>query len=652
MRFSKVNKLILETVALLLLLSAGCLNAQAEEINSLEIRGAVYSGMNLEEILVNEGGQLEMNALNFPAFYYDVDDDISTESLVICDGNGRTIWEDSLIYSTCINFVEFAYQDAAWTDENGNTISNYPLLALFGEPYVPLDSNSPDKLVPLLLDDDDKYTLRTGEIIDLGEGYRLEAKQVDVDGNRVWLEFSKDGEYVDDENIFISSDSSQSVWQVDVDDVEGENDVIVLRVHVNQVFQGAVDSIAQLEGLWLIDYENATSLENDMEYGEFEVSLLGDSLEFTNPDSIYLEMDSEQEITEELAFVVADDPEQLRFYVMRKYDEPGTYEIRGEVVQNVTEFEWDYSNFPAFFYEIDENLYSETLSIEGLEARTIPEEGLIYTTEIIFVDYEYGNWNYDNDDEGGQYIGGYPMEVLFGEPFVTLDPQNADKLAYLLLDDDEEYRIKNGDALDLGSGYGLEVKQVDVDGYKVWLEFTKDGEFVDDEVIDLSYEDSWDVELDDIEGEDDVLVMKVNVENVYHDGDYYFVEIGALWLIDYENAFTIESGDEFGNLEAVSISDCLVFENINPLNLEMDDTVEIAEYMYFRVADNNTLRFYPFIEKTFAGCGSSSGSGSSGGNWISWDDPESDGGTKITTAELQQIIYYWLNDLAVHPEEE
>lgn len=33
-------------------------------------------------------------------------------------------------------------------------------------------------------------------------------------------------------------------------------------------------------------------------------------------------------------------------------------------------------------------------------------------------------------------------------------------------------------------------------------------------------------------------------------------------------------------------------------------------------------------------------------NWIPWNEPASDGGRIITTAELQEIIYYWLNEMA------
>ncbi|MCW7079392.1 MAG: hypothetical protein OCU22_09755, partial [Canidatus Methanoxibalbensis ujae] len=32
------------------------------------------------------------------------------------------------------------------------------------------------------------------------------------------------------------------------------------------------------------------------------------------------------------------------------------------------------------------------------------------------------------------------------------------------------------------------------------------------------------------------------------------------------------------------------------------------------------------------------------GDWNPWNDPDSDGGEKITTAELQEAIHCWLND--------
>ena len=86
-------------------------------------------------------------------------------------------------------------------------------------------------------------------------------------------------------------------------------------MHVNQVFQGAVDSIAQIEGLWLIDYKNAMTIENDDTFGELEVNLQGTTLKLSNDDSITLNKDDDEEIAEGMSFRMADNTESfVRFY--------------------------------------------------------------------------------------------------------------------------------------------------------------------------------------------------------------------------------------------------------------------------------------------------------------------------------------------------
>jgi S-layer protein (TIGR01567 family) len=167
--------------------------------------------------------------------------------------------------------TEFKYKntDAGWT--------YYPLINLFGENYVPLLSiGDPlwkchvDKLAKPVLDTKDKYTLKTGEFLDLGSGYSLEAKQVDVDGKKVWLQLNRSGQYVDEQ--IVSTGTGDHTWTCTLNNIQGVNNVIVLKVHVSQVFQGAVDSIAQIEGIWLIDYANLMTLVKGDQFGNLALS--------------------------------------------------------------------------------------------------------------------------------------------------------------------------------------------------------------------------------------------------------------------------------------------------------------------------------------------------------------------------------------------
>ena len=266
------------------------------EPGTYEVRGSVASG------------EASWDASNFAGFYYDLNDNVETESLSVSDLDGNVIGDGGLVYQTSIKEVAYEYEDEdlGW--------DQYPVIGFFAEEYIPLKSSSADKLAKLVLDSDDKYTVRTGETLDLGEGYSLQAKQVDVDGEKVWLEFDKDGEYVDDEIIDVGT--GDSTWDVELDDIQDEDDVVVLKVHVNQVFQGAVDSIAQIEGIWLIDYANAIKIESDDEFGELDdVSIQGDTLKISNSDTFTLTRDSDQEIAEGMSFKIADTAtSDLRYY--------------------------------------------------------------------------------------------------------------------------------------------------------------------------------------------------------------------------------------------------------------------------------------------------------------------------------------------------
>jgi S-layer protein (TIGR01567 family) len=562
-------------------------NNTISAVSTAEIRGPVYNGSSITDILTNtaygDGTTITMDANKFAAFYYDINDNVTTESLsikTVSGTSGRTIGEHGLVYTTTIGKTEYKNEDVGW--------GNYSVIGFFADKYIPLKSNDASKLAKLVLDTDEKYTLRTGEQLDLGDGYTLEAKQVDVDGKKVWLEFDKDGEFVDDE--IVSTDSGDHTWTCELDDIQGEDNVPVLKVHVSQVFQGAVDSIAQIDAIWLIDYANAMTIESDDEFGKLDdVSLNGDTITISNTDTFSLTKDSDQEIGQGLYFRVADS-DALRFYAFKQQTTPGTYEIRGTVVSGTQSYTWTSDNFAGFFYDLNKNVGTETLSVSGVSGRTIPEGGLNYSTTIKSVDYKA-------DDV---FNGTYPVLGFFAQKYVPLKSNDASKLAQLVLDSDDKYTLRTGEQLDLGDGYTLEAKQVDVDGKKVWLEFDKDGEYVDDEIISTDSGDHiWTCKLDGIQDEDDVPVLKVHVNQVFQGAVDSIAQIDGLWLIDYANAMKIESDDEFGKLDDVSINgDTITISNTDTFSLTKDSDQEIGQGMYFKVADSDTLRYYPYIQQT------------------------------------------------------
>ncbi|MDQ1276141.1 MAG: hypothetical protein QG610_1716 [Euryarchaeota archaeon] len=166
--------------------------------------------------------------------------------------------------TTTCNVKGTSYQ--YWSGEQ------YPLIDLFGEQYVSLlEENDQiweshvDKISKLVIDNKDSYSLTAGENLDLGQGYSLQIKQVDVDGQKVWIEFDKDGQYVDDQ--IISTDSGDQTWNCTHYNIQGIDNGTVLKVHVNQIISGTTDGIVQIDGIWLIDYENTMTLHIGNQFG-------------------------------------------------------------------------------------------------------------------------------------------------------------------------------------------------------------------------------------------------------------------------------------------------------------------------------------------------------------------------------------------------
>ncbi len=579
-------------LAVLMLLTVFASAAMADDNNTTsavstsEIRGPVYNGSSITDILTNTAygnGTVTMDANKFAAFYYDINSNVTTESLSIKDvagTSGRTIGENGLVYTTTIGQSEYKNKDIGW--------GNYSVIGFFADKYIPLKSNDASKLAKLVIDSDTKQTLRTGETLDLGQGYTLQAKQVDVDGKKVWLELDKDGQYVDDE--IVATDSGDKTWTCKLDNIQGEDNVPVLKVHVNQVFQGAVDSIAQIDGLWLIDYANAMKIDTSDEFGKLDnVDLNGPTITISNKDTFSLTRDSDQEIGQGLYFRVADS-DALRFYAFKQQTTPGTYDIRGTVVSGTQSYAWTSDNFAGFFYDLNKNVGTETLNVSGVSGRTIPENGLKYSTTIKSVDYKASD----------AFNGTYPVLGFFAQKYVPLKSNDASKLAKLVLDSDTKQTLRTGDNLDLGNGYSLQAKQVDVDGKKVWLELDKDGQYVDDQIISTDSGDHiWTSQIDNVQGEDNVPVLKVHVNQVFQGAVDSIAQIDGLWLIDYANAIKIDTSDEFGKLNNVDINGpTITINNKDTFSLTKDSDQEIGQGMYFKVADSDVLRYYPYVQQT------------------------------------------------------
>jgi S-layer protein (TIGR01567 family) len=191
--------------------------------------------------------------------------------------------------TTICNVVGTHYECANWSGEQ------YPVIDLFGDEYVSLFAKDDDiwdshvnKLAKLILDSNETHTLKPGENIDLGHGYALEVKEIDIETEKAWLEFTRDGQQVATKTVSIDTDDNRT-WTVALDSFQGENDVVVMKVHIKQLFVGTETSIIWIDGIWLIDYANARTLDIGDEFGEFTLKQIINGVDASNPGSLVFE---------------------------------------------------------------------------------------------------------------------------------------------------------------------------------------------------------------------------------------------------------------------------------------------------------------------------------------------------------------------------
>jgi len=557
-----------------------------------------------------------LSAYNWAGFYYDLDDNIQTERMAIIQ-NGSS--------------MDYKYETIAkaqnYSGTFNTTTETFAIIGFFAEPYVaigPVGTTAAGsaatgvnagKLAKLVIDDDASYLLKTGSTLELGEGYTIVADQIDVDGNKALLRFMKDGREIN-ASIVTTSNGNPGYWNLNAT-VLNERNVSTLRVSVESVFQGTQDSLVEINGLWLIDYLNAVEIKSDEKFGKFEnPTIAGGKLTIEAKDVPFGE-DMNTLLGNGIYVQTAKDFSSSattnEFYVYKEYTESGEYEIRSEVLVGynavgVTKT-YNYTNFAAFHYDLENGGYNETLVLtaHASTANLLPKgTGLVYTTAPEPVGFEFSDSHVTTpiwDTETYSALG------LFGERYVALSTKGAPvsttpaKMAKLVVDSDETYLLKTGSTLELGEGYTVVADQIDVDGNKVLLRFMKDGREINSSIVTTNGSDGGNWFLNStVLNERNTETLRVHVKSVFQGTQDSLVEISGLWLLDYLNAIEIKSGDMYGVLEAtpttiggVAVVQFKLDENIT-LTRDMDKL--IANNMYLKTADSGLSNMYFYVLAT------------------------------------------------------
>ena len=525
-------------------------------------------------------------AMTYSGFYFDLDSGEGSETLTITldSDSDRSIGDGDLEYSTTAINTDFeqgdwgSYQVIGFMAER--YFAGYTDDTEFADDDVSLISDG--ILTKVLLDDDEEVSFYSGSSLVLEEGYELNLEEIDVNGNSVLVTLEKDGDQLDTD--IVSSDDDY-VYEIEL----GNEDVPIIAVHFNNIFQGTETNAVFVEGIFQIS-EDYVTIESGDNFGKMEVNALGsDMITMENSDSISLGRGDSVTIMGKLKFIVADD-NTLRFGPVVDMSDPGVYELRGTVAEDEG-LEWTPLNFEGFYYNIDEGVGTESLEIKNYGGRTIDDGDLVYRSVPLDVSFEHDDWGEFQviGFLAEKYFAGYPDNEFTDDVSLLSDGQ----LSEVLIDDDSKKSLYSGSSLVLEDGYELYIVEVDLDGSSVMVNLVKNGDDVDTGIV--SSNDDYVYEID-LGSTDDVPIIVIHFDEIFQGTETNAVFIEGIFQIS-EDVVEIASGEKFDEMEVKSFaSDEIILENEDSISLSRGDIVEIMGNIAFNVADDGDVRYYPFVE--------------------------------------------------------
>lgn len=549
-----------------------------------------YTGDRIWDELTSPSLVYTWTAMSYSGFYYDLDSGEGSESMEITLSSGSTsVGSGKLKYSTAP--ISTNFERTAW--------GKYEVIGFMAENYfagykaadtiitdttVSVISNG--QLSKVLMNEDEQHSAYAGSALILEDGYTLNVVEVDRNGDKVFVTLTKDGSEMD--STIISSNDDY-VYEKDIGSAD---DVPMIIVHFEDIFQGIETSAVFVEGIFQISDEYITVRNGDT-FGKMEITTVdATKIEMENDNSFSLSRDNTIDIMGKIKFNVADSND-IRFAPFVDMTDPGTYELRGTVAEN-EDFKWTPLNFEGFFYDIDDGVGTESLEAT-ISGTTISADGLVYKAEPKPVRFEYGLWNtYEVVGFMAEnYFAGYPSTTTFSDSVSMISNGQLSKV--LINEGDKSRAIHSGAGIILDEGYVLNIVEVDKNGDRVLVSLSKDGKEVEGLTV-VSSDDTYVYEKD-LGSSDDVPIIAVHFDQIFQGAETNAVFVDGIFQISDEY-ITVEVGDTFGKMEVKTVdSNNIVMMNDNSISLSKGKSVSIMGDILFKVADDSDdVRYYPYVE--------------------------------------------------------
>ncbi|HEY9204862.1 MAG TPA: S-layer protein domain-containing protein [Candidatus Methanoperedens sp.] len=262
-----------------------------------------------------------------------------------------------------------------------------------------------------------------------------------------------------------------------------------------------------------------------------------------------------------------------------------------------TTYTWNSYSFAGFYYNLDDNLGTEELTISNIR-RSIGEGDLHYTTSPIEVNFDYSGFGKYQviGFMADRYFAGYTTKSAVSN-YESKSALSSNQLHRVLLDDESKRVVSEGGTLTLKEGYVLKMKEVDISAGpgQVWVVLLKDGEEVDNDVI--SGRDTY-VYSKKVGSESDMPLIAVHFDSVFRGREVNAAFIRGIFQIS-ESFTSVKTGDRYGLMEISSVgSGGIEMENQNSIDLSPGNTIDLMGNLQIKVADSSDLRFALSVQTT------------------------------------------------------
>jgi S-layer protein (TIGR01567 family) len=611
----------------------------ASAAEGLELRGSVA--------VVEDGSTYTWDPQNFPGFSYDADENVGTETLTLTITDSSLDEPMGVVYETSAQLADFKFEE--WGSYHKISFLGEEQFAGYAEdwyddwyyPYL-YDRSKDDNLMAgeelskILIDEDQERTFTKDAPLQLAEGYELAIKGIDAYGS-IWLELRKDGEVVDSSLIAPSKDGATIADKTYIytKDLGISRGVVVIAIHFKgplfHATEGGLQDAAVVNGIWQISDE-AISIEESASFGKMRVAMV-------DPNSMQITMDNQDNrillsgnrdipLMGDIGIKTADQDEisaeePLRFYVYKEITEPGTYEIRGSVSQVIDGgmAVWDPSNFAGFYYDVDDNLGTETIYLAIYGGALDEPNGIVYTTSGQMKDFDFEDWGkyftigFLADEYFAAYVDGPAATAYLADDSTDPNLMVDELLSQVLIDDDEERTVTSSTPLKLAEGYELVIKSIDSTTGKVILELQKNGEVVDTGVAEPSTNGAtvqdktytYKMEMGDAK---DIVTIAVHFKNAYRGADQSLATVDGVWQISDE-PLDIKVGTTIDKMAIQTVdadAKTIVMNNEdNKINLYRNadsllmGNIRIKTADQYEITAEEPLRFYVYKEVTVEG---------------------------------------------------